>query len=152
MSTFETTPPMPLRSDKSGKTKSSLGDAHVATPGDSSEAKLRSLILRHLTSTLARHPGAATPRDWWVATALATRDHIHERMIETQSVHNDDNVRRLYYFSMEYLMGRLFESNLLATGLTADAQAALERIAHACPVHQSLSPDVDLPIVFHWTE
>ena len=35
---------------------------------------------------------------------------------------------------------------------TADAQAALERIAHACPVHQSLSPDVDLPIVFHWTE
>ncbi len=83
------------------------------------------IIRHHLTSTLARHPGAATPRDWWVATALATRDRIHERMIATQAVHNNENVRRVYYFSMEYLMGRLFESNLLATGLTDDAREAL---------------------------
>ena len=95
------------------------------TPGDKPEEILRSLILRHLTSTLARYPGAATARDWWVATALATRDQIHERMIATQSVHNRENARRLYYFSMEYLMGRLFESNLLATGLTETARAAL---------------------------
>jgi starch phosphorylase len=87
--------------------------------------QLRAAILRHLTSTMARHPGAATPRDWWIATSLATRDRIHERMIETQGVHNNENVRRLYYFSMEYLMGRLFESNLLATGLIEDARAAL---------------------------
>ncbi|WP_237702397.1 glycogen/starch/alpha-glucan phosphorylase [Opitutus terrae] len=89
---------------------------------------LRALILRHLTSTLARHPGAATPRDWWIATALAARDRIHERMIETQAVHNIENVRRVYYFSLEYLMGRLFESNLLATGLTEDARSALKSL------------------------
>ncbi len=35
---------------------------------------------------------------------------------------------------------------------TADAQASLERIAQACPVHQSLSPAVDAPIVIHWSE
>ncbi len=35
---------------------------------------------------------------------------------------------------------------------SADAAASLERIAHACPVHQSLSPSVDVPIVVHWTE
>jgi putative redox protein len=35
---------------------------------------------------------------------------------------------------------------------TADAQASLERIAHTCPVHQSLAPSVDLPIVVHWNE
>ena len=66
---------------------------------------LRSLIERHLVSTLARHTGSATPRDWWVATALAVRDTIHERMIATQAVHNGSNVRRVYYFSLEYLMG-----------------------------------------------
>ncbi len=92
---------------------------------DEPEEILRSLILRHMTSTLARYPGSATPRDWWVATSLAVRDQIHERMIETQGVHNRDNVRRVYYFSLEYLMGRLFESNLLATGMTEDARAAL---------------------------
>ena len=91
-----------------------------------SEASFRVLILRHLTSTLARHPVSATSRDWWVATALAVRDTIHERMIATQAVHNAQNVRRVYYFSLEYLMGRLFGNNLLATGLLDTAHAALK--------------------------
>lgn len=89
------------------------------------EKSLLSLIERHLVSTLARHMGSATPRDWWVATALAVRDTIHERMIATQAVHNLNNVRRIYYFSLEYLMGRLVGSNLLATGLLDAAKAAL---------------------------
>ncbi len=93
--------------------------------GDAPEVVLRSLILRHLVSTLARHSSVATARDWWVATTLAVRDHIHERLIATQAVHNLQNVRRLYYFSLEYLMGRLFGSNLLATGLFETARAAL---------------------------
>ncbi|MBC7369788.1 MAG: glycogen/starch/alpha-glucan phosphorylase [Undibacterium sp.] len=96
---------------------------------DSPEAILRSLILRHLTSTLARHPATATPRDWWVATALSVRDTIHERMIETQAVHNAQNVRRVYYFSLEYLMGRLFGNNLLATGLLDTAKDALTSLS-----------------------
>ena len=89
---------------------------------------LRSLIQRHLVSTLARHAGSAMARDWWVATALAVRDTIHERMIATQAVHNVQNVRRVYYFSLEYLMGRLFSSNLLATGLFDTARTALESL------------------------
>ena len=69
---------------------------------------MKSLIQRHLTSTLARYAPMATTRDWWVACSLAVRDTIHERLIATQEVHNAQNARRLYYFSMEYLMGRLF--------------------------------------------
>ncbi|MBL9218394.1 MAG: glycogen/starch/alpha-glucan phosphorylase [Opitutaceae bacterium] len=95
---------------------------------DNAETIFRSLIKRHLISTLARHEGSATPRDWWVATALAVRDTIHERMIATQAVHNLNNVRRIYYFSLEYLMGRLFGSNLLATGLMDTAKAALKSL------------------------
>jgi starch phosphorylase len=102
----------------------SSGRAHVDPPVEI----LRSLILRHLISTLARHEGSATPHDWWVATALAVRDTIHERMIATQAVHNGENVRRLYYFSLEYLMGRLFGNNLLATGMLDTARAALESL------------------------
>ncbi len=98
---------------------------HPQASGDSPEAVMRSLVQRHLVSTLARHTGSATPRDWWVATVLALRDTIHERMIATQAVHNAQNVRRIYYFSLEYLMGRLFGSNLTATGLYDTAKAAL---------------------------
>lgn len=101
---------------------------HPGVAGADPVAVLRSLIQRHLVSTLARHAGSATPRDWWVATALAVRDTIHERMIATQAVHNAQNVRRVYYFSLEYLMGRLFGNNLLATGLFDSAKAALESL------------------------
>jgi len=121
MPTFATTPPHPTTPSKDGQKRTSANGVPTAGAG----GEFGSIILHHLTSTLARHPGAATPRDWWVATALATRDRIHERMIETQSVHNNENVRRVYYFSMEYLMGRLFESNLLATGLTDEARKSL---------------------------
>ena len=96
------------------------------THADAPDIVLRLLILRHLTSTLARHPSKATSRDWWVATALAVRDTIHERLIATQAVHNEQNVRRIYYFSLEYLLGRLFGNNLLATGLLGAAEAALK--------------------------
>ena len=101
---------------------------HPGAAGADPVAVLRSLIQRHLVSTLARHTGSATPRDWWVATTLAVRDTIHERMIATQAVHNAQNVRRVYYFSLEYLIGRLFGSNLLATGLYDAAKTALESL------------------------
>src|SRR5665213_4117059 len=98
--------------------------AEHAVAAEPPEWIFRSLIERHLVSTLARPDKLATPRDWWVATALAVRDHIHERMIATQAVHNAQNTRRVYYFSMEYLMGRLFERNLLSTGLDGTARLA----------------------------
>lgn len=122
MATFATTPPLAPKSAKARETSPEAKGACPARPPLCEE------ILRHLTSTLARHPGAATPRDWWIATALACRDRLHERLIETQAVHNEENVRRIYYFSLEYLMGRLFESNLLATGMMDDAREALKTL------------------------
>src|ERR1700722_4346123 len=95
---------------------------------DSQTVIIRSLILRHLTSTLARFAPSATLRDWWVASSFAVRYRIHERMIASQMVHNGQNTRRIYYFSMEYLMGRLYESNLLATGLEDAVRSALQSL------------------------
>jgi glycogen phosphorylase len=109
-------------------TKSAKKPSAVRLQEDSPEQKLRLQIHRHLVSTLARHEGSATPHDWWVATALAVRDTIHERMIATQAVHNAHNVRRIYYFSLEYLMGRLFGNNLLATDMLETARVALESL------------------------
>ena len=33
-----------------------------------------------------------------------------------------------------------------------DADGVLERVANACPVHRSLHPEIDKPIVFHWAD
>ncbi len=114
-------PPSPAAAPQPRRT------ASTGTP-DSPQEIFRSLILRHLVSTLARPAELATARDWWVATSLAVRDQIHERMIKTQAAHNARNVRRIYYFSMEYLMGRLYDSNLLASGLTETIRAAVKSL------------------------
>ena len=112
--------------------------------GDAPVEMFRTLVLRHLTSTLARHAAGATTRDWWTATALSVRDTIHERMIATQSVHNAQNVRRVYYFSMEYLIGRLFGNNLLATDLMETARAALKSLGQDIEVIREAEEDMGL--------
>jgi len=120
---------MPTDAEKKPPTPAAALAPHAAHAGrphtDPPEEILRSLIERHLISTLARPPALARPRDWWIATALAVRDTIHERLIATQAVHNQQNARRLYYFSLEYLIGRLFGNNLYATGLFETARSAL---------------------------
>ena len=136
---------MPTDATKKKPTAAAPAPAPAGRPHpDSSEEVLRSLIQRHLVSTLARDPATATPRDWWVATALAVRDTIHVRMIATQAVHNAQNVRRLYYFSLEYLMGRLFGNNLLATGLFDQAKAALTSLGQDFEVIRESEMDMGL--------
>ena len=116
----------------------------VRLPAKPSGKDFQTLILRHLTSSLSRHKGGATPRDWWVATALAVRDTINERMIATQSVHAHKATKRVYYFSLEYLMGRLFESNLHATGLYETAREALTGLGVDFDTVRESEPDMGL--------
>jgi glycogen phosphorylase len=99
---------------------------HPIGPGDT--AKFKQAILRHLTYTLARDTHTAQARDWWIATAMAAREHILARLIVTQGVHNEQNVRRLYYLSLEYLMGRLMENSLYNSGQFEVAVAALREL------------------------
>lgn len=96
------------------------------TPSVPSVTAFREAILRHLKSTFARDPITATRNDWWSATCMAARDLLLERYIATQSVHAAKNVRRVYYFSLEYLMGRVLANNLVNLGLREVAGAALK--------------------------
>lgn len=99
-----------------------------ALTAESGSAKFKQAILRHLTYTLARDTTTAQPRDWWLATAMAVREAVLARLIATQRLHNQSNARRLYYLSLEYLMGRLMENNLSNTGLLEPARQALQEL------------------------
>jgi starch phosphorylase len=95
---------------------------------DCSITSLKESILNHLKHTLARDIRGATPRDWWLALCYSVRDRILERFITTQGAHNSRNVRRVYYLSLEYLMGRLLKDSLQNTGLYDSARQAMEEI------------------------
>jgi starch phosphorylase len=91
-------------------------------------AQFRDAILRHLKSTFARDLVTATRNDWWSATCMAARDLMLERYIDTQAQHASKNVRRVYYLSLEYLMGRVLSNNLVNLGLRDVASAALSEL------------------------
>jgi glycogen phosphorylase len=93
---------------------------------DTSVEGLKALILNQLKISLARDADTANERDWWMAVSKAVQSVIIERMIATQGVHNDANVRRVYYLSLEFLMGRLFINSFYNTGLFEEIKQAIK--------------------------
>ena len=73
---------------------------------------LREAILRHVRYTLVRPTSDLKPVDYLKPVSLAIRDRIVDRMLETESRFRHKDAKRLYYLSMEFLMGRSLGDNL----------------------------------------
>jgi len=67
----------------------------------------------HLRYTLAKAQDSATLRDQYTAFAYCVRDRIIERWMETLAAHHTQNVKRIYYLSLEFLIGRLLGNNVI---------------------------------------
>ncbi len=67
----------------------------------------------HIRYSLAKDIDNATPRDQYTAFANAVRDRIVERWINTQDEYHRQNTKRVYYMSLEFLMGRLLGNNVI---------------------------------------
>lgn len=80
-------------------------------------ATLERSVFEHLRYTLAKNLASATPRDLYVAVCHAVRDRVVQRWIDTQAQYTETDVKRVYYLSAEYLLGRQLEANLLNLGV-----------------------------------
>jgi starch phosphorylase len=83
-------------------------------------SKLIDQALQHLRLTQSKHWEGATPYDKYASLALAVRDLVVERMIQTQAAYADQDVKRVYYLSLEFLLGRLLRNNLVNLGLYSE--------------------------------
>ena len=67
----------------------------------------------HLRYSLAKDDERATDRDRYKAFANAVRDRLVERWISTQEEYARQNTKRIYYLSLEFLIGRLLGNNVI---------------------------------------
>lgn len=88
---------------------------HIIKSSESlrTDASLRSGILHHLTYSLGKDPDHAVTFDWRMALSLAVRDRIVERWFETTRTAYARRAKRIYYLSMEFLIGRLLQDAIV---------------------------------------
>ena len=90
--------------------------------------ELKSAVLAHLTYTVSKDPVAARPRDWFLAVAHATRDIIVERWISSTNEAYRDDQKRVYYLSLEFLVGRMLFDAMTNVGIVEPMTQALSQL------------------------
>src|SRR3954471_977003 len=82
-------------------------------------------VLAKLALMVGKDGDAATPRDWFVATALALRDRVVHRWLAVNRASHAEGKKHVYYLSLEFLIGRLFADVVENLRLTDTVRAAL---------------------------
>ena len=112
--------------------------------GTTDATKLRQEILAELTYSVGRSPETASTRDWFVATALAVRDRIVDRWLLEHAPDHARPRKRVYYLSLEFLIGRLLFDALHNLGLTEAAREALAGLGVELDRVREAEPDAAL--------
>jgi starch phosphorylase len=74
-------------------------------------------IVRHATTTLAKTADTMSNLSAYLATAHSVRDRLVKIWNDTQQKHTQQNAKRVYYLSLEFLLGRSLDNAMLALGV-----------------------------------
>jgi glycogen phosphorylase len=88
-------------------------------------------FLDHLQFTLAEAP-RFTDNEWdrYVSLALAIRDRLIDGWIHTQETYYKEDAKRVYYMSLEFLMGRTLGNSLVNLGLLEECYKAMHGLSY----------------------
>ncbi|CAH2031554.1 glycogen/starch/alpha-glucan phosphorylase [Trichlorobacter ammonificans] len=91
-------------------------------------ADLQRSFIYHLHHTLVKDKFSATKSDLYLALAYAVRDLLADRWLETQQSYYKNDAKRVYYISMEFLMGRTLGNALINLGVMEEWDTALKEL------------------------
>lgn len=100
-------------------------DYNSLVPLENDPASLRESLLRHLKYSLGKEFRTKTIRDIYLALTLSLRDRLLEKLLETEIRYQKADAKRLYYLSMEFLIGRSLGINLTNLGIFDACRASL---------------------------
>jgi starch phosphorylase len=89
---------------------------------------LRRAFLDHLQFSQGKDEHTATALDRFFALSYAVRDRLMRRWIQTQQAYYQSDAKRIYYLSLEFLMGKALENNLINLNLYEGVRGALSGI------------------------
>src|SRR4030088_2448524 len=107
-------------------------------------AEIKSAILTKLRLAIGKDAGMATRHDWYKAAALALGDRIVHRWLTAEKKSYDAGAKRVYYLSLEFLIGRLFTDALNNMGLLPVFNAALGDLGVGLADLRKCEPDAAL--------
>ena len=104
--------------------------AEVACVKDSkpTSSDLQRSFMRHLQYTIVKDKYSATQADLYLALAYAVRDLLVERWLDTQQSYYINDAKRVYYISMEFLMGRTLGNSLINLNVMDEWENALKEM------------------------
>ena len=105
---------------------------------------LKRAICNKLVYQIAKNPASARAEDWLHAVSYAVRDHLVERWMETIGNDYEQDVKRVFYLSMEFLIGRTFSNAMLALDLMPTVRQALRELDVDLDELLNLEPDAAL--------
>ncbi len=111
--------------------------------GDLVEA-LKAEIVRKLTYSLGKNTSVAQPHDWLTAVILAVRDHVIDVWQRSTRESYQTGCKRVYYLSLEFLIGRSLADALNNLGLTGTVAQAMADLGVDLGAIETLEPDAAL--------
>src|SRR3978361_1475325 len=112
--------------------------------GELALAEIKGAILAKLRLAIGKDTGMATKHDWYKAAALALRDRIVHHWLTAEKQSYDAGAKRIYYLSLEFLIGRLFTDALNNMGLLPVFEAALGDLGVGLSELRKCEPDAAL--------
>ncbi|MBS3847663.1 glycogen/starch/alpha-glucan phosphorylase [Devosia sp. BSSL-BM10] len=103
-------------------------DAPTPEPRATSVEAIQSEILERLIYSVGKDPIVARPHDWLAATILTVRDRVMDRWMESSRETWRTSHKRVYYLSLEFLIGRLMRDAMSNVGLMEPVRDALRNL------------------------
>jgi len=97
-----------------------------------------------LLHRIGKDEHAAKPHDWLAATILTLRDQVIDRWMQSTRAMHAAGAKRVYYLSLEFLIGRLLRDALSNLGMSEEAQTALAAHGVDLAMIEELEPDAAL--------
>jgi len=116
----------------------------TAMPLTADEVALRDAIKAKLTYVRGRNPETATTNDWYQAAALTVRDRLTDIWMASRRETKRQKKKRVYYLSIEFLIGRLLLDALNNLGLTEPVRRALASLGVDLDTLREAEPDAAL--------